>query len=90
MYVAGDLEMLFSCLTFVARHRPFVGAPEHTHRLRNCDPLRTNGSSKEFWSQNELPRKLALVSCIELPKQTSFRPDFVGNDVISSSFFDFV
>ncbi len=29
------------------------------------------------------PRMFALVSCFELPKRTSFRPDFVRNDVIS-------
>ncbi len=63
------------------------GAPKHTHRLHNrhgpvvaqrCLEAKTNS-----------PRKFVLVSCFELPKQTSFWPDFVWNYVISS-FLDFV
>ncbi len=76
-YVASDLDMLFFCLTSAewetirGEKKMWVKEnvfPEHTHRLRNrhgpmvaqrCSGAKTNSS-----------RKLALVSCFELPKGT--------------------
>ncbi len=49
IYVASDLEMLFSCLNLRVREG---GVQEHSHWLRN------RGSSKEFRRQNELPQKV--------------------------------
>ncbi len=89
IYVASDLEMLFSCLTFVEwetnRGKKLRvkegGAPEHTHWLRNRHwPM---VAQRCLGAKTNSPRMFTLVSCIELPKQTSFRPDFVRNYVLS-------
>ncbi len=57
------------------------GASEHTHRLRNRHGPMV--AQRCLGAKTNSPRKFALVSCFELPKLTSFRPDFVRNYVIS-------
>ncbi len=44
------------------------GAPEHTHRLRNRHGPMV--AQRCLGAERNSPRKFALVSCFELPKQT--------------------
>ncbi len=90
IYVAFDLEILFSRLTSVEwetnrgkkkMHVKEGGVPEHTHRL--CNRHGPMVAQRCLGAKTNSPRKFTLVSCFELPKRTWFRPDFVRNDVIS-------
>ncbi len=92
IYVASDLEMLFSCLSFVEwetnrektiarqRRRSYRNTPTDCviamdqWELKGCLGAKTN-SPESF---GELYRTAETNS-----KQTSFRPDFVRNYVIS-------
>ncbi len=76
IYDASVLEMLFSWLTFIEwetnREKKMLvkgcWVTEHTHRLRNRHgPME---AQRCLGAKTNSPRKFALVSCFEVPKQT--------------------